>query len=245
MIILYSLLGLLTGAFLNLAADELPQRRPLGSPRCPYCGQNHLPPEWIAVFSFLLLRGRCQHCQAPLSLRRPLLELGTMLAFAFLWQRYGPTPLLLLFTFYICILFLVLVIDLEHRLILNVVILPAILMAGIGSSLSPDPGPLRALAGGLIGFASFYLIALARKGGMGAGDVKLAAFIGLATGFPSVFVALLIAILAGGATALVLVLTRVKGLKSYIPYGPFLVIGGLVALIYGPQIVAWYLRLYH
>jgi len=243
MIIPYSLLGLLTGAFLNLAADELPQRRTLRSPRCPYCGQNHLPPEWIAVFSFLLWRGRCQHCRAPLSLRRPLLELGTMLAFAFLWERYGPTPLLLLFTFYICILFLVLVIDLEHRLILNVVILPAILVAGIGGSLSL--GPLRALAGGLIGFVSFYLIALARKGGMGGGDVKLAAFIGLATGFPSIIVALLIAILAGGATALLLVLTRIKGLKSYIPYGPFLVVGGLVALIYGPQIVAWYLRLYH
>ncbi len=245
MIVLYSLLGLLTGAFLNLAADELPQRRSLGTPRCPYCDRNHLPSEWIAVFSFLLLRGRCQHCRAPLSFRRPLLELGTMLAFAFLWQRYGPTPLLLLFTFYICILFLVLVIDLEHRLILNVVILPAILMAGIGSSLSPDLGPLRALAGGLIGFASFYLIALLRKGGMGGGDVKLAAFIGLATGFPAIIVALLIAILAGGATALLLVLTRVKGLKSYIPYGPFLVVGGVVALIYGPQIVAWYLRLYH
>jgi len=243
MIILYSLLGLLTGAFLNLAADELPQRHSLGSARCPYCGQNYLPSEWIAVFSFLLLRGRCQHCRAPLSLRRPLLELGTMLAFAFLWQRYGPTPLLLLFTFYICILFLVLVIDLEHRLILNVVILPAILIAGVGSLIFP--GPLRALAGGLVGFASFYLIALARKGGMGGGDVKLAAFIGLATGFPSIIVALLIAILAGGTTALVLVLTRVKGLKSYIPYGPFLVVGGLVALIYGSQIVAWYLRLYH
>lgn len=243
MIILYSLLGLLTGAFLNLAADELPQRRSLGSPRCPYCGQNHLPPEWMAVLSFLLLRGRCQYCRAPLSLRRPLLELGTMLAFAFLWQRYGPTLQLLLFTFYISIFLLVLVIDLEHRLILNVVILPAILVAGLGSLISP--GPLRALAGGVIGFASFYLIALLRKGGMGGGDVKLAAFIGLATGFPSVIVALLIAILAGGVTALILVLTRIKGLKSYIPYGPFLVVGGVVALLYGPQIVAWYLRFYH
>lgn len=245
MIIFYSLLGLLAGAFLNLAADELPQRRPLGPPRCPYCGQNHLPPEWISVLSFLLLRGRCQHCRAPLSLRRPLLELGTMLAFAFLWQRYGPTPLLLLLTLYISILLLVLVIDLEHRLILNVVILPAILVAAIGSSLSPDLGPLRALAGGIIGFASFYLIALMRKGGMGGGDVKLAAFIGLATGFPSVIVALLVAILTGGVTALLLVLTRIKSLKSYIPYGPFLVVGGVVALLYGPQIVAWYLRFYH
>lgn len=242
MIILYALFGLLVGSFLNLAADELPQRRRLALPRCPYCGRNHLPLEWIAVLSFLLLRGRCQHCRAPLSLRRPLLELGTMLAFAFLWQRYGPTSLLLLFTLYVCILLLVLVIDLEHRLILNVVILPAILIAGIGSLISPSP--LSALAGGLIGFASFYLIALARKGGMGGGDVKLAAFIGLTTGFPSVIVALLIAILAGGATALLLVLTRVKGLKSYIPYGPFLVIGGLVALIYGPQIMAWYTRFY-
>jgi len=75
--------------------------------------------------------------------------------------------------------------------------------------------------------------------------VKLAAFIGLATGFPSVIVALLIAILTGGVMALVLVLTRIKGLKSYILYGPFLVVGRVVALLYGPQIVAWHLRFYH
>jgi leader peptidase (prepilin peptidase)/N-methyltransferase len=132
-----------------------------------------------------------------------------------------------------------LVTDLEHRLIPNPIILPAILIAGVGGCLQRDPLPT--LAGGAIGFASFYLIALARRGGMGGGDVKLAAFIGLASGFPAVLVALIAAILLGGVAALILVVTRVRGLKSYIPYGPFLVAGGFLAVLYGSQIVTWYL----
>ncbi len=165
-----------------------------------------------------------------------------MLSFALLWRWYGPTPQLLLITLYTCILLLVLVIDLEHRLILNIVIFPSLLLAIVAGS--SYRGPLTTLAGGLIGFLSFYLIAILRKEGMGGGDVKLAAFIGLAAGFPEVMVALIIAIFLGGATALILVVTRVRSLKSYIPYGPFLVIGGLVALVYGTQVVTWYLSLY-
>ncbi len=234
--ILFALLGLFVGALLNLVADQVPLRRHLVQPSCPYCGQKFSPWEWLPLLN--LVR-RCSHCGASLPLRRPLLEVGTTLVFAFLWGYYGPGLQLLLVSFYTCVLLLLLVTDLEHRLIPNPIILPAILIAGVGGSL--QRGPLPTLAGGAIGFASFYLIALARKGGMGGGDVKLAAFIGLASGFPAVLVALIAAILLGGVAALILVLTRVRGLKSYIPYGPFLVAGGLLAILYGPQIVTWYL----
>lgn len=240
---LWFISGLLIGTFLNLCADHLPERRSvLNPPCCPYCQQRRDPREWISVLSYLLWRGRCQYCTAPLSLRRPVVELTTALLLAYLWQRYGFSWQLLFIAFYVCFLLLVLVIDLEHRLILNVVILPAIIIALLASLVLPHPGLGRALLGGFVGFALFYLAALAYERGMGAGDVKLAAFIGLITGFPQVIVALTIAILLGGFGAAFLLLTRLKGRKSYIPYGPFLAIGGMIALLYGQRITEWYTR---
>jgi prepilin signal peptidase PulO-like enzyme (type II secretory pathway) len=177
-------------------------------------------------------------------LRHVLVELVTSVAFAFLWRHYGPTVQLLPATFYVCTFILIAVTDLEHRLVLNVVVVPAILFALACSPLFPDLGWKSSLLGGLAGFIFFYLVARLYPGGMGWGDVKLAAFVGVTSGFPEVIVALTVGIVVGGIVALVLLFTRRAGLKSGIPYGPFLVVGGLVGLFYGPEIVAWYLRTY-
>ncbi|MBI3287486.1 MAG: prepilin peptidase [Chloroflexi bacterium] len=241
--ILYALLGLGVGVVLNWAADALPRRLAVSWPRCPYCGRTFALSECSALLSGLLLRGRCAHCHSPLPWRRPLLEVASSLAFAFLWQRYASNPIhLILLSCYTSILLLVLVTDLEHRLILNTVIFPASLLA-LGGSLV-HPGLISALAGGALAFASFYLLALLRQGGLGAGDVKLAGFIGLITGFPLAVVAIVLSTAVGGLVAGFLLLTRLKTLQSYIPYGPFLVFGGLAALFFGGQIVDWYLGLY-
>jgi leader peptidase (prepilin peptidase)/N-methyltransferase len=250
MIVVYALLGLLMGAFLNLAADQLPQRQSLLDPaRCTYCQGEWGLIDTVSLVSFLLLRGRCPHCSAPHPWRRPILELVTMLTFAFLWQRYGPSLQLLLITVYTCILFLVFVIDLEHRLILHVVIFPAIAIATLGSFVYPGMGVRRALIGGALAFGFFYLVViigrlLFRRTAMGGGDVHLAAFVGLITGFPDVILALIISISLGGLVSLILILTRVKKLRSYIPYGVFLAVGGLVVLVFGQEIIRWYFGLY-
>jgi leader peptidase (prepilin peptidase)/N-methyltransferase len=250
MIVLYTLLGLLTGAVLNLAADYLPQRRSiLNSPHCPYCQGEWGLIDTVSLLSFVLLRGRCPHCTAPHSWRRPILELVTMLTFAFLWQRYGPSLQLILITVYTCILFLIFVIDLEHRLILHVVIFPAIAIAILGSFVYPGMNVRRALLGGALAFGFFYLVViigrvLFKRTAMGGGDVHLAAFIGLITGFPDIIMALIISISLGGLVSLILILTRVKKLKSYIPYGVFLAVGGLAVLIFGQEIIHWYFGLY-
>jgi len=173
-----------------------------------------------------------------LPLKGPAMGVAGMLLFALLWQRYGPTIQLILVTFYGCVLLLVFIIDLEHRLVLNKIILPSILIALLTSPFH-QLGVRYALLGGAIGFGLFGLVAAARKGGMGAGDVKLAAFIGLAAGFPQVLVALAIGILAGGFIAALLLLIGVKGLKSHMAYAPFLVMGGLTALLYGEEILEW------
>jgi prepilin signal peptidase PulO-like enzyme (type II secretory pathway) len=244
MVLLYALIGLLVGVFLNVCADNLPLRRGLQLPQCTYCAQPRDAFSLVSVLGYLVGRTRCRHCGAPWPLRHVLVELVTAVAFAFLWRRYGTTAQLLPATFYVCVFLLITVTDLEYRLVLNVVVLPAILFGLACSPLFPDLGWKSSLLGGLVGFALFFLIARLYPGGMGWGDVKLAAFVGVTSGFPEVIVALGVGILVGGIIAILLLFTRRSGLKSGIPYGPFLVVGGLVGLFYGPEIVDWYLRAY-
>jgi len=247
---LYALLGLFVGVFLNLAADHLPQRRSILTP--PHCSSCRAQRAWrdaVPLRGLLVRRGGCSQCGAYLPLRWPVLELVTMLSFGFFWLRYGPSVQLVLVTMYACALYLIFVIDLEHRLILRVVIYPAIGLALVGSYLYPGLGLRRAILGGALAFSFFYLVAVVgkvvfRRTAMGRGDANLAAFVGLITGFPEVILALIIAVSLGGLVALVLVLSRKKGLRSYVPYGVFLAVAGLTVLVFGGEIIGWYFGLY-
>jgi prepilin signal peptidase PulO-like enzyme (type II secretory pathway) len=239
-IALVALLGLLVGAGLNHLADRLPGHERIDpSPRCDHCAMPRSLVSWVSTLAFVIGRHRCLSCAAPVSVRHPIVELATAALFASLYQSRGLTLYFLLGAFYACVFLMVLITDLEHRLILNAVIVPAMVVALVGSLLPEHPSPESAVIGGAIGFGFFLLVSLLRPGAMGAGDVKLAAFIGIATGFPTVITALLIGIFTGGFVALVLVALRVKSMKSYIPYGPFLVFGGGLVIFWGPLIKRW------
>ncbi|MGQ9626797.1 MAG: prepilin peptidase [Anaerolineae bacterium] len=246
MLLLYALLGLLVGAFLNHCADRLPERRPfLAQPECPYCRAGRFPSEWIALVGYIVHRGKCPRCGAPYTLRAPLLELAAVLLFVFLGRRYGFSLRFVLTALYACIYFLLFVTDIEHRLIPNVVVYPAMVLALAGSLLQPEVVNVKsALIGGALGFGFFYLAALVYPGGMGGGDVKMAGFIGLVTGFPNVITALLIGIFAGGIVSFFLLVVRLRALKDAIPYGPFLAIGGLTVLLFGKDLADWILATY-
>jgi prepilin signal peptidase PulO-like enzyme (type II secretory pathway) len=174
-----------------------------------------------------------------------MVEVGTALTFALLWARYGViSPQLLVTCVYFGLFILILVTDMEHRLILHVVTLPAIAFALLASFVTVSP--VAAFLGAAIGFLVFFAIYLVGglvfgAGAMGFGDVTLSTFIGAAVGFPIVIVALLAGISAGGIITLFLLLTRIRRLRSKIPYGPFLLIGATIALLWGDQIIAWYL----
>lgn len=241
----YGLLGVLVGAFSNILADLLPQHRyRVEAPRCPVCQNPYPRSQWVASLSFLLGRSHCPNCGSPIPLRRPLLELATGLGFAFLWATYSNLGQVLILSVYLALLLLFLVIDLENRIVPNMLVLPAMIFSALASLFYPGMGLGRALLGGATGFGFFYLASIIGRGGMGAGDVKLAGFIGLTTGFPEIIVALLLSSLLGGLSAFLLLITRKKGLKSHIPYAPFLVLGGMAALLYGSQVVNWYLGRY-
>jgi leader peptidase (prepilin peptidase)/N-methyltransferase len=205
--------------------------------------------ELSSITSLLLGRGRCVACGARPSWRWPALELTTALSFAFFWLRYGPSVQLCLVTLYACALFLVFVIDLEQRLILRIVILPAIGLAIVGSHFYPGLSLRRALLGGAFAFLFFFLVViigrlLFRRTAMGQGDANLAAFVGLITGFPEVILALIITVCLGGLVSLVLVASGSKGLRSYIPYGVFLAAGGLSVLLFAGEILSLYFGLF-
>jgi leader peptidase (prepilin peptidase)/N-methyltransferase len=236
-IILYAIAGLLVGGLLNALADTLPSKGRIRPPSCQDCLAPRPWLSWLATLGVVLGKRNCAQCGAPIRPRNVVVELSTAVTFGYLMADYGLTGHMLLISIYMAIFILVTVIDIEHRLVLNRVIFPAILLALIVGPFTPGLNWKLMLVGGLVGFGIFYVIAMIYPGGMGAGDVKLAAFIGLITGFPDIFLAVIVAILAGGLISLILVLTRTRSTRDYIPYGPFLVIGGVFTLLWGQPLV--------
>lgn len=239
--IAFVVVGLATGVWLNVAIERLPTRQALLKPwsRCDGCSATGIWPQLVPIVGFLWSRGRCSQCGAPLRKRQLVVEALTPALFAVLWARFGPSWELLVATAYSILFVVVLFIDLEHRLILNRVIYPSVIVAAAISPLWPELGLSKALVGGVVGFLVMLLPCL--LGGMGGGDVKLAGLIGVMVGFPLVCVALVITILTGGLTASALMVLRRKGRKDTMAYGPFLAVAGVVTLLYGQPIWEWYM----
>jgi leader peptidase (prepilin peptidase)/N-methyltransferase len=252
---LFAILGLVVGSFLNVCIDRLPQNKSIAYPpsHCEACQHKLAAKDLIPVFSYLRLGGRCRYCQASIPRKLMWVELATAVIFALLYWHYGLSPQLGVMAFYACLFIIIFVIDLEHSLILNKVVYPAMVVALLLSLIPQswlaetiwltrviEPGIASAALGGAIGFAIFLLIALVSRGGMGWGDVKLAALIGLATGFPMVFVAIIMAAILGGIVAVALLIARKRGRREMIPFGPFLAVAAMVTLLWGSNILSWW-----
>ncbi len=252
--VIFVLLGLSVGSFLNLCSDRLPRGGSIIRPgsHCDNCGKGLRAFDLVPVISYLWLRGRCRYCGAGIPLRVLLVEVATGAVYGLMAWHYGLTVELAFGLIYASIFIVIFVIDLEHKHILDVVTFPAMALALVFSffwggfeEFWPEIGPgitLSALLGGALGFAFMLLpYVITRGAGMGYGDVKLAALIGLVCGFPLVVVALFVGIIAGGLVAVFLLLSRlVESRKAAIPYGPFLVVGAMVALVWGDNIFQWW-----
>jgi len=247
MTILFVLLGLLIGGLVNQLASDPSVRRSPAPPRCAYCGRLRPWWQWLSLPAYLIARVGCPSCGAPVSMRHPLVEIGLAVAYGYLWIVLGPSVKLVFYLLYSAIFALILVTDVERRLILDVVIYPAIGLALVANLLTREVVWWSPLAGGAIGFAFFFGAALVGRvlfgsGALGGGDVKLAAFVGLITGFPLVVEALVLTVLIGAAVSAILLVTRIRGLRDPIPYGPFLIAGAAVTLLWGYPIAGWFLQ---
>ncbi len=257
----FALLGTAIGSFLNVCIDRLPAGRSLVYPpsQCDDCQHRLSPKDLIPVFSYLWLRGRCRYCQAPIPRRILWVELLGGVLFFIAFRRFGLSAEFAITAFWCCVFLVIIFIDWEHQLILNKVTYPAAVVAliilavdsflpGLGvfgnHIFIPEPSILSGVISGAIGFVFFLIVFLINPRGMGMGDIKLAALIGLVTGFPFVIVALFIGILVGGLVAIILLLLKIKGRKDVIAYGTFLGIGPIVTLLWGNAILNWYLHLF-
>ena len=244
--IFFALTGSAVGSFLNVCIDRLPLHQSIITPpsRCPVCERKVAALDMVPVFNYLWLKGKCRYCHSPIPLRIPIVELLTGVLFALLYWKYELHPELAMPLIYAGFLIIIIFIDLEHRLILNKVIYPGILVAFIFSFFWPDLGVINSLIGGATGFALMFLIFIVSRGGMGEGDVKLALMMGLMGGFPEIFIALLIALLTGGLMAILLLSLHLKKRKEAIPFGPFLAVAGMVTLLWGESLYDWYRGLF-
>jgi leader peptidase (prepilin peptidase) / N-methyltransferase len=238
-------LGAVFGSFLNVVVHRLPRHESLATPasHCTKCGTPVKPYDNVPILSWLLLRGHCRSCQAPISARYPLVEaLTAALCAGAVLTHHSPVTIALSVVL-ILIVVPAALIDLEHRIIPNRITgLGAVLALVIGLALDPGGEPTRLIAAAAAG-GFFLLAALAYPGGMGMGDVKLAGMMGLFLG-AAVAPALLIALLSGVAVGAVVVArkgTR-EGRRTAVPFGPFLALGALCAVFVGHQLVTVYVN---
>lgn len=252
------LFGAMIGSFLNVCICRLPKEESIVRPgsHCPKCSIPIRFYDNIPVLSYILLRGRCRYCHAPISVQYPLVEGITALGSLLLFFKYGPSITYLFYFLFVAVLIAITVIDLYHQIIPDVISLPGIvigLFGALATSLLDTPSMAisqitfwTSLIGVISGGGSLFLVAtvyqwLFKREGMGGGDVKLLAMIGAFLGWKAVILTIFLSSFIGSIIGITVILIKGKDFKYAIPFGPFLATGAVIALFWGEALIRWYL----
>jgi len=251
LIVLVGVVGLLIGSFLNVVVHRVPRGQSVVRPSsaCPGCGRPIRPRDNLPVLSWLLLRGRCRDCGTAISRRYPAVELLTALLFAVMAVRFGLDPVLPAYLYLAAVGLALALIDLDCKRLPDALTLPsypvAVVLLGGAALLGSDSGELvRALLGGLAMYAVYFALRFAYPAGMGFGDVKLAGVLGLYTawlGWGAWAVGLFLGFLLGGVFGIGLIVLRKGSRKTAVPFGPFMLLAVLLAVLAGPELAGAYL----
>ncbi|WP_075859416.1 prepilin peptidase [Carboxydothermus pertinax] len=243
-IIIIFIFGLIIGSFLNVVIYRLPAGMSLIFPpsSCPSCGQRLKPQHLIPVISYLWQKGRCAYCGAKIPFRYPLVELTTAFIFCFIYLKFGLTILTLKYVLFAVFLIPLFFLDLENYLLPDKLTYPLILVGIFINIITRDLSWKNLFFGVLTGFGVLFLLALVSRGGMGGGDIKLAAGMGAFLGFPFILETLFLAFFFGGLTGIILLVTKKKERKDLVPFGPFLIGAAFLTVFWGDEILKWYLK---
>jgi leader peptidase (prepilin peptidase)/N-methyltransferase len=243
-------MGLLIGSFLNVCIFRLPEGLSIVRPpsRCRRCGHRLAWFENIPVVSYVVLRGRCRTCGDSISWQYPLIEIVTCAVFVAAAVKFDLSWLLLSRLVFASAMIVLFMIDLEHRLLPNVITLPGI-VAGFLFSLLAEPGWLSSLIGMVVGGGVLLGVAwvyerVRHEQGLGMGDVKMLAMIGAFLGWQLMLLTLVFASLLGSVVGVGLIVSRRGDLKSALPFGTFLAVAAIIACFAGEPIVRWYAGFY-
>ena len=241
------LVGLVVGSYLNVLVHRIPRGKSTVLPRsrCPYCQGPIRARDNLPVLSFLLLRGRCRHCRAPISWRYPVIEGLTALLFLASFATFGFSPALVHALVFCCLMVLLAAIDVEHFLLPDRLTLSGILVGLALQLWRPMPGLLGAIIGTLVGAGILILVInywywLRGEEGMGIGDVNMLALIGAFLGWQGVLTTIVLATSSGALVGIGMLLAGRLGMRSRLPFGFFLALGGLLSLFFGDWLIAYY-----
>lgn len=242
------ILGLIVGSFSNVCIYRIPKNESIIFPasHCPKCHSNISPKDNIPLLSYILLKGRCRNCKSKISIQYPIVELLTGLIYLIISLIYGLSVQTLIYIILSSALIIIAFIDLNEEIVPDVISLPGIVIGFIISFfvtyISYANSALGILAGGgiilIIGLAGSVIF---KKEAMGGGDVKLAAMIGAFLGWKYIIISLFLGFFLGAVAGIFLILSKIKSREDTVPFGPFIVLGSFITLLWGEKIISWYL----
>lgn len=234
--------GAVFGSFYNVLIYRVPRKENFISSRskCTACGEEIKAIDLIPIVSYVLLRGKCRYCGQKISIRYPLIEIMMGLCFVFSYLKYGFSWTTLEVIVLISICCVATFIDLDHRIIPNKLVIFALVTALIFRVLNYDASLMEIALGFLVGGGILLIIAL--LGPMGGGDIKFMAAMGLWLGATKVLLAITISFVFGALVGVLLIALKIKSRKDYIPFGPFLSLGSIIAFVYFNEIITMYLN---
>ncbi|UCE66434.1 MAG: prepilin peptidase [Candidatus Zixiibacteriota bacterium] len=251
-LILVLLFGISFGSFLNVLIYRLPAKESLVKPpsKCPNCGSKIRLYDNIPVISYMILGGRCRHCNKSISLRYPVIEILSGLLTVYAIYSFGFTLRGIEVVFLSLVFLAIFFIDLDHTIIPDIFTIPGIII-GIAVSLLPGSivGWKQSLIGMAVGGGAFILVGMLgriifKKEALGFGDVKYAAMVGAFLGWKNLILMLIIASFLGSIIGISLIyLSGKKGKSTYIPFGPFLTVGAWISIYFGDYLIKAYLEL--
>ena len=246
--ILIFILGLIVGSFSNVCIYRIPRNESIIYPasHCPKCRSRIQPFDNIPLLSFILLKGRCRNCKTKISIQYPIVEFLTGLIYLTIYLIYGLSVQTLIYIILSSALIIIAFIDLNEQIVPDVISLPGIVVGFILSFFVSYISFINSALGVVVGGGIILIIGIAgsvifKKEAMGGGDVKLAAMIGAFLGWRYIIISLFLGFFLGALAGIILILSKIKSREDMVPFGPFIVLGSFITLLWGEQIISWYL----
>lgn len=245
LLLIFLILGLIFGSFFNVVGLRVPKKQAFTNDRsfCPQCKHTLSWYELIPVLSYILQRGKCRNCKTKISVIYPIMELATGILFALSYVHFGFTVELITSLLLMSMLVIIFVSDITYMLIPNKVLLfflPLFIIIRVLEPLDPWWSPV---AGSIIGFALIAIIILVSRGGMGAGDMKLFAVLGIVLGMKNVLLAFFLSCIIGSIFGIILLALKIINRKQPVPFGPYIVVATIITYFYGESLMNWYFNI--
>lgn len=243
-LVFWTILGLVLGSFFNVVIHRLPRGESIVTPpsHCPVCGHRLGVADLIPVLSYLLLKGRCRHCEVRIPPGYLIVELVTGTAFALIFLQHGLTFQTPSYSIFASLLIIAAGIDYHHGIIPNLIVTIGLVIALPFILLTDVVGTSAAVIGLAVSGGLMLAVLLISRGGMGMGDVKLTAMIGLYLGLPRTMLGLFLAFAVGALAGITLVMLNKKTRQDSIAFGPYLAGGALISLLWGESLLDLYAR---